>query len=134
MATWNTASVQECELSRSGKRLSPQTIHAERGTRVGGDDERPRHAEPHIQPAQFGGAKPRVPACRQDSAYRLASETGNAQQQFARSGVHINRPEVRMTQRPGELWVDVEIQIGPRIINEFANREAVLADQLIRLL
>ena len=43
---------------------------------------------------------------------RPGAEAGHPQQLFARGAVHVEREEVAMLQRPGELRVDVERQIA----------------------
>ncbi len=74
-----------------------------------------------------------MPASLQDSPDAAHAQAGNAEQGFARGGVHIDGEETPVPQGPGQLGVRLEVQVGLLRADQFAGGEAVEAHEPVGL-
>ncbi|MDV7390528.1 hypothetical protein RZS08_04200, partial [Arthrospira platensis SPKY1] len=79
----------------------------------------------HVQAAEAAGLE--------DALDIAHAEPGHAQEHFAVGAVHIHWEGLRMTQRPGQLGVEREVEIGLAGIGDFLHPEPVETQQPIGL-
>ena len=88
----------------------------------------------HADAPKAVGGEAAVAAGGDDHAGRLDADAGHADDEGVVGAVDVDRETLRVTQRPGELRVDLEVEVGGGAVYDLVGAEAVEAHQPVGLI